>query len=231
MRLDIRHVTRFDYSSAVWESQNELRACPVTDERQQLLYYDVVTTPTARTASYIDYWGTRVDSFGIREPHTALEVVAASHVETRPVETALPHTPVDALADPAFCDAHYTFLQPSPHVAFGGLVRDAARDSTASAADVATLVESIHQRVGMLDYRPGSTEIGVSVDAVLASGSGVCQDFAHVAIAMYRSVGVPARYVSGYFFAGDDSTGEDVASDEVEVATHAWVEVALPGIG
>jgi hypothetical protein len=59
----------------------------------------------------------------------------------------------------------------------------------------------------------------------------VCQDFAHLAVAMYRSLGIPARYVSGYLFAADDATGRDTTVDEIDVQTHAWVEVALPGAG
>lgn len=231
MRLDIRHVTRFDYDAPVWESQNEVRACPVADDRQQLLYYDVVTTPAARVASYVDYWGTRVDSFGIREPHATLEVVASSHVETRAVEASSSRPVRSSLDDPVFRDAHYTFLQPSPHVSITSTVHDVARDAAAAATDVAAVIEAIQRRVGQLRYRPGSTTVGVSVDAVLASGSGVCQDFAHVAIAMYRAVGIPARYVSGYFFTGDDATGEDVTGDEVDVETHAWIEVAVPDAG
>jgi transglutaminase-like putative cysteine protease len=71
----------------------------------------------------------------------------------------------------------------------------------------------------------------VDVNEVLAKGQGVCQDYAHLAIALCRSVGIPARYVSGYFFAASEATGAEVEGDEVTVQTHAWFEAAIPGWG
>ncbi len=83
MRLDIRYRTRFAYTGPVRESQNELRACPASDVRQQLVSYRVSTTPAARVFSFTDYWGTRVDTFGVTPTHRNLEVVAEAVVETR----------------------------------------------------------------------------------------------------------------------------------------------------
>lgn len=230
MRLDIRYTTRFVYDEPVSESQNELRACPASDERQALLHYDVTTTPSSRVASYTDHWGTRVDTFGARLPHRLLEVVAQATVETavQPLVTVAPRQA--DLVDPEFRDHHLEFLEPSNHVAAGADVAAAARQAADLAGDdVVSAVLAIHRAVGgRLSYAPGETYVGVPVDDVFAAGQGVCQDFAHLAIAMYRSVGIPARYVSGYLFTADDATGAEVIGDEVEVQTHAWVEVALP---
>ena len=66
---------------------------------------------------------------------------------------------------------------------------------------------------------------------MLAGGAGVCQDFVHLALSLYRSVGIPARYVSGYFYAVDVAGGGAPETEEIAVQTHAWVEVALPGWG
>ena len=94
MRLDIRYRCRFDYDESVRESQNELRAAPLSDARQQLVSYRVSTSPASRVFHYTDYWGTRVDAFGVREPHSSLEVVAEASVETRrtPLLTCLLYT-------------------------------------------------------------------------------------------------------------------------------------------
>ncbi|TVR26858.1 MAG: transglutaminase family protein [Nitriliruptor sp.] len=232
MRLDIRYLTRFRYAAPVSESQNELRACPATDHRQALVHYHVTTEPASRVASYVDYWGTRVDTFGVRERHPELEVVAEATVETQvPVRPQLP-VPTAALGDERFHDTHLEFLQPSPHVRWSAEVARAARQVAAAADDdVAAIAQAVHDRLAEFEYRPGSTEVGVSVDEVFASGGGVCQDFAHLAAAMLRDLGIPARYVSGYLFTADDATGEDVGDDEVEVETHAWVEAAIPGWG
>ncbi|HEX7168976.1 MAG TPA: transglutaminase N-terminal domain-containing protein, partial [Acidimicrobiales bacterium] len=66
MRFDITYTTTFTYDDLVRESQNELRACPASDEAQQLVSYRVTTSPPSRVLSFSDYWGTRVDAFGVR---------------------------------------------------------------------------------------------------------------------------------------------------------------------
>jgi len=231
VRLDIRYVTRFDYAQAVVESQNELRACPANDAHQQLVHYRVTTEPASRVSAYVDYWGTRVDTFGVGPAHRALQVVASATVETQPRQRPDAPVPLVALADPAWRDLHLEFLQRSPHVDWDAAIIAHADALGAGATDVLELVERVDAAVGALDYRRGRTDVGVSVAEVLAQGAGVCQDFAHVTIALLRILGVPARYVSGYFFTADDATGLDTSVDEVEVETHAWVEVAVPGHG
>ncbi len=231
MRLDIRYRTRFDYASSVVESQNELRACPASDAHQQVAHYRVTTTPASRVSSYTDYWGTRVDTFGIAAPHELLEVIAAATVETSPRPTPDGDVDVAGLRDAGWRDAHLEYLQRSPHVAWGETVAEHARVVAGDATDVRGLIDAVDEAVSGLEYLQGRTEVGERVEEVLAAGTGVCQDFAHLAIAMLRVLGVPARYVSGYFFSADDSTGAVAAADEVEVETHAWVEAAVPGFG
>jgi transglutaminase-like putative cysteine protease len=234
VRLDVRYRTQFTYDALVRESHNELRACPTTDDRQQLIGYRISVSPSARTLAYTDYWGTRVDSFGVRAPHESLEIVAEAAVETgrrRPI-TATPS--LDELRDPAFIDLHGEYLQPTRHTEWGAPVRkEAARLLERNGPDVVRTVLALHGLVGArLEYVPGSTHIGIGVEDVLAGAKGVCQDYAHLAVALCRSVGIPARYVSGYLFTRDDSTGEEVEDGAVaRVQTHAWFEAAVPGVG
>jgi transglutaminase-like putative cysteine protease len=231
MRLDIRYATRFRYGGPVVESQNELRACPANDAHQQVVHYRVTTTPASRVHAYFDYWGTRVDTFGIGTAHESLEVVAAATVETLPRAAPTEVVLLSALGDAGWRDTHLEFLQRSPHVAWGESVAEHAREAARGVDDVRSVVEAVDAAVGALEYRRGRTVVGVHVEEVLAAGAGVCQDFAHLSIAMLRVLGVPARYVSGYFFTVDDRTGMTSEQDEVEVETHAWVEVAIPGYG
>jgi transglutaminase-like putative cysteine protease len=233
MRFDIRYRTTFSYDALVRESQNELRACPTSDERQQLIGYRVATNPSSRVSSAFDYWGTRVDAFGIRAPHLALEVIAEAAVETRQAAMVTSAPRLDSLQDERFIDAHWEYLQRSNHTHWGdGVTTSAARQRDYVGTDVVSLVLALHRLAGAsINYSPGSTYIGVDVEDILSAGQGVCQDFAHLAVALCRSVGIPARYVSGYFFAADDSTGDEAASDVVEVQTHAWFEAAIPGFG
>ena len=233
MRFDIRNRTVFTYTAPVVESQNELRACPLTDDCQRLLDYRVTVQPGARVFSHVDYWGTRVDSFGIRRPHTSMEVVAEASVETRPrpLPTAAPR--FEALGRPDFVDAHIEYLTVDRHTAAGDGVRAAAqRQVELAGPDVVGVVLSVHRFVGsQLLYSPGATEVGTPLEAVLAGGAGVCQDYAHLSVAMCRLLGIPARYVSGYLFTDDDSSGETPEDAAVTVQTHAWFEAAVPGWG
>lgn len=231
MRLVIRYASHFTYPSSVWESHNVLRACPTTDERQTLLQYSVLTSPPARVQSWTDHWGTRVDAFGVRAPHDRLEIRAEAVVETHAAGPMTSAPSWRRLSDPRFVEDHLEYLEPSPHARWNEALRaEAERRAAPAGADVVGAVLSLHRYVGStLEYVPGATEIGVDVSDVLRSRKGVCQDFAHVLIALVRSLGIPARYVSGYVFSAVE--GEPGAREAAPMKTHAWVEVAVPGAG
>jgi transglutaminase-like putative cysteine protease len=233
VRLDIRYRCAFEYGELVHESQNELRACPVSDGRQTLLSYRVSTYPASSVFSFDDYCGTRVDTFGVREPHIYLEVSADATVDTRAAPLLTNTAPLAAVQEPAFVEEHWEYLQRSPHAEWDDRVaHEAALQVELAGPECVSVALGIHRRVGiLLRYAPGSTYVGVPVDQVIERGEGVCQDFAHLAVAMCRAVGMPARYVSGYLFTDDDATGDDPESDAVRVQTHAWFEAAVPGIG
>jgi transglutaminase-like putative cysteine protease len=241
VRLDIRYRTSFTYDDLVRESQNELRACPTSDAFQNLVSYRVTTSPSSKVSSFIDYWGTRVDAFGHRSPHIAMEVTASATVETYPRPMLSAASPRSALDDLAFRDAHAEYLEPSPHADWGDGVTEAGRlQAELVGPDTVSTVLAMHRTVGtVLRYTPGATKVGVSVEEVLREGHGVCQDFAHLAVALCRSQGIPARYVSGYLFTRDETKNIDPADDPavsgdddtVVVQTHAWFEAAVPGFG
>ena len=116
MRFDIRYRTRFAYDPGVSESHNELRACPVTDEFQRLVTYRVGAIPQVRPLSFTDYWGTRVDAFGVRLPHRHLEVVAEATVETSPRDAHSTPTPCSTSStNPEFQARHHECLQATRH--------------------------------------------------------------------------------------------------------------------
>jgi len=233
MRFELAYRSNFEYSELVSESQNELRACPTTDECQRLLECRVTVNPSARIHSYVDAWGTRVDAFGIRKAHLAMEVLVEASVETspRPLPTAAPR--MESLTVPEFVDSHCEYLQRDRHTDGGPLVCEAAeRQLDLAGPDVVGVVLAIHRFVSMsMTYTPASTEVGIHVEEVLRGGVGVCQDYAHLAVAMCRCLGVPARYVSGYLFTDRDDSGADTTADRVVVQTHAWMEAAIPGWG
>ena len=233
MRFDLTYRTRFRYSDLVTENQNEVRAAPLNDERQRVLAYRIDTTPAARVLHYTDSWGTGVDSFGVRNAHDHLVVTVSASVETSAPAPPPSSVPLSALADPAFVGAHWEYLHPTRHTTASSAVVDLAARCAEGSDDVGDVVSCLAGWVGSeLSYEPGATTIGVTTDEVLDRRAGVCQDFSHLLVAMCRAVGIPARYVSGYFFAAsDDAPALDEELHTVVVQTHAWVEVAIPGAG
>ena len=211
MRLDIRYRMRFRYSEPVCESHNEVRVRPRDGDRQKVLSYHLKPDPPVRVLQAVDYWGTTVEHVGLRLPHSELKLEASAVVETstrRIHRLRSDDSPAGALREPAFLSEHAEFLEPSQHVrwARGDAVSRQASAVAGGAASVPGIVASaVAAARRALRYEPGSTEIGVSLAELLAGGAGVCQDYAHLAIGMLRSVGVPARYVSGYLFAVDET--------------------------
>ncbi|UCG41282.1 MAG: transglutaminase family protein [Acidimicrobiia bacterium] len=231
MDLSIRYVTRFVYSAPVWDSQNALRAAPASTPRQEPRSYALRVEPEASVFTYEDVWGTRVDTFGVVAAHDELVVEVEAEVTTQgPRDVAT--VQVEALSDPSYRDAAFGFLQRTKHTAFGSDIAAIAREVASGFDEVSALVDGVSKTVhDAIEYSPGATRIGVDVGEVWRTKAGVCQDYAHVMIAMLRSLGVGARYVSGYFYASDPTLETTVEGNEIVVATHAWVEAAIPGWG
>jgi transglutaminase-like putative cysteine protease len=232
MHLDIRYVTHFVYPTPVWESQNSVRACPIDADHQRLLDYSLEVVPASETQWYLDRWGTRVDTFGVLDPHTELIVTATSSVET-----SVPSQPPGGATVLDVYDENREgrlsmFLRSSRHTEWSGPIVEAAAGVVAGSGDLGSAVREIMSIVNQrLDYRPGATEIGARPEDVWLQRAGVCQDYAHLMIAMLRSQGIPARYVSGYFYATDVTGGGTPEATEITVKTHAWAEVWVPGFG
>jgi len=232
MRFDIRYRTFFVYDEPVRESHNEVRACPAHTPTTWLLGYRLEIWPESRVQSFIDYWGTRVDTFGMRDAHMELEVVAHGTVQT-----STPPAPSGASLDEVAGRAGaHEFLSPSRHTAWTAGMRREALSVVDGLGDVAGAAEAVgairshvHER---LSYEPGVTGIHTTASESWQAGAGVCQDYSHVTIALLRSLGIPARYVSGYLFTLDESStaAEAMPEGTVEVQTHAWVE-AMVGPG
>lgn len=232
MHLDIRYVTHFVYVTPAWESQNSVRACPIDSDSQELIAYSLDVEPDADCRWYIDRWGTRVDTFGILDPHTELIVTATASVETGPPAVPAGGATLIDLYEENRDDRLRLFLRSSRHTEWAGPIVDLAGEIVSGSDDLISAVHDIASVVnGRLAYEPGATEIGVSPAVVWDQQAGVCQDYAHVMIAMLRSQGIPARYVSGYFYATDVVGGGTPEASEITVQTHAWVEVWIPGFG
>ena len=215
-RLSFEHVTVFNYGSPVRSSFNEVRMTPLTTVRQTTLTAHVTTSPAASQYRYWDYWGTQVVAFDVEDQHDALLIRAEGVVDTAAFSRPAPCTwdEVEAAAD-AMCE----FLSPTPSTCPDGPLAPAAEslrrpDPIETAEAVCDWVNSA------LEYRSGVTGVHTSAAEVLGIGQGVCQDFAHVAVALLRAVGIPARYVSGYLH----PVPEPEVGEVVDGQSHAWIE-------
>ncbi len=226
MRLSIDHQTGFRYASKVSSSYNEARMTPVGSEHQTVWSSRVSIEPAAWSFTYVDYWGTTVTTFELHEPHQRLTVHAQGVVEThgddlpwdldRRIATNDLGWP--ALRDRGVIDTMTEYL----------VVTDRTRAPDELLQLAAAAVGPSPRLTGLdicglihdhLTYRRGSTEVNSTARQVWELGRGVCQDYSHVALGALRSVGLPARYVSGYLHPG---AGE--ANTMVSGESHSWIE-------
>ncbi len=227
MRLDIRYRMLFEYDGFVREAHNELRVRPRDLPTQRLLAHRLSCDPATRVLSFTDYWGTTVDHLGLVFEHDSFEIVAEAAVETRP-GAAFEPTDRSGFDEQSFSLQYGEFLEPSPHVRWDDDIATIARDAGAGIHESTELVAStVTATRELISYERDSTRIGIPLSELVEGGHGVCQDYAHLNIGLLRCLGVPARYVSGYLFAVDETKADDFA-DVVSVQTHAWVEAALP---
>jgi transglutaminase-like putative cysteine protease len=235
-RYRIVHVTEFRYDGAVTESYNEVRLRPMQDDRQSCLSFRLDTAPQSRVGSHADYFGNFVHRFNVLAEHRRLRVEADSVVLVQapdPFPTGGPK--LGELPDLApEMDEHYELLAATQYVPhfpqLREVVEQAERNSDGTVASFARLASDL-VNVGFR-YEKGATHVHSSIADVVATRAGVCQDFAHVLLAVLRMRGLPGRYVSGYMI--PRRTAEAGASHEEVVggqASHAWVEVFLPTFG
>jgi transglutaminase-like putative cysteine protease len=220
--IEVVHTTRYEYPAAVRMSINEVRMHPVTDAWQSCLDAELVVEPGARFhAPYRDYFGTLAEPFDVETPHTSMVISGRSTVSAiaRPTADEVVDAPRLARMDPY--DRCVEFMLASPMVHWDDEVEALAR-SLQQESVVGTAMAVNDWLTGNLTYQSGSTTVGTSVEDVLGQGTGVCQDFAHVACALLRCAGVPTRYVSGYWSPVALVTGSTFSGEG-----HAWVEVLV----
>jgi len=230
--LEIRHVTQYHYERPVRESLMELWMQPQKTARQRLISFELDINPAAQVFSYADSFGNAVYHFDVPQPHDKLTIVARSAVETEsPGERpdALDMGEWDRLRSEFVRGECFDFLRMHGFVetteALDAFVNEHNLDDLRRKDPLTAmrmLSETIYQA---FEYQPGVTDADSPIDLALSAGRGVCQDFAHIMLAVCRSWNVPARYVSGYLF-----TDRDAGDRSDPDATHAWVEVFLPSL-
>lgn len=229
MKLHIFHRTRFKYATKVRESFNEARLQPVTTGAQVCHSFLLKVLPTSKLSHYLDFYINCVHLFEISEAHTELSVEATSVVSTGNAP-ALPAgatpAPLDTIGECAREERCYDFLQTSTYVEAGPELWRLALDATDGQADAWQAAQAIMRHINReFRYQPAATHVHTHMREVLKARTGVCQDFAHVMLGLCRALKIPARYVSGYLYNGP---AEHLKGAQ---ASHAWVEVYVPGHG
>jgi transglutaminase-like putative cysteine protease len=235
MLLQITHDTRYRYQPAVETAQHMAYMRPATHAAQTLLQHALAITPApAQVRETADVFGNTRCFFSLQTPHDTLSVIASSLVSTRTaavVHGLMPWEKVQELfryqVGGSF-DAACEFAFPSPFVPRDAEFARYARASFLPGLPLLQAVAHLMQRIHAdLSYESQSTQINTPALEALAQRKGVCQDFSHIMVACLRTLGLPARYVSGYLLThAAPGTVKLVGSD----ASHAWVSVYVPDL-
>jgi transglutaminase-like putative cysteine protease len=219
-RIAVRHRTGYRYGGRVRASFNEARLTPPSVDGQRVLHAALAITPDARPLRYVDYWGATVDAFDVHVPHTELVVLATSVVETAGPRAASADVGWSDVDDPAVRDRLGEYLAPSRYVQLEPELADIGAGLRAGGTPRVAAARAADWVHDTLEYEPGATHVHTSAAEARAAGKGVCQDFAHLTLALLRATGLPARYVSGYFHPVADAAVGEVRQGQ----SHAWVE-------
>ncbi|NTU54239.1 MAG: transglutaminase family protein [Chlorobiaceae bacterium] len=212
MILKVEHSTVFEYEEPIYETATEVRLHPASDTgSQRCASFSLQLTPPATVFEYTDFYGNKVHHFNILQSHRQVRIEATSVIETfTRAANGLYEEDEILLLD---------FLAESRYVHFDPSIRALANTFTSIEDTYQKALEICRQINHSFRYEPGVTDVHSTSAVVMALGRGVCQDFAHIMLAVCRLVNLPARYVSGYLFGGGSTPeGRDEAS-------HAWCEV------
>jgi len=235
VRLLIRHETRLAFALPVREHQCELRLAPRDDETQRRLSCRIEVEPAAELRSHLDCFGNEAHRFSLLAPHDQLVARVTSEVETslaNPFDYAplAPDTERGWLErrlreEPRLLDfvLHRSEAVPELGSELAGVAVPAYRPELSLLDNVQA---AMHWAASYFRWDPSTTEVHSALAAFAEQRAGVCQDFAHLLVAWVRSKGFAARYVMGYV---EGNTVPEPA--QAEQATHAWVEVLIPGAG
>lgn len=238
LRYRVVHETSYQYSSTVTSSRQIAHLSPRATSWQQVLAHSLVIKPhCSEQSAGVDYFGNHIVSLFVEEAHQALVVRAESEViVTRyaPVAGA-PSPPWEAALPVAGGWGRGADLEveayrvPSPAVPLLASARAYASPSFATGRPWLAAMLDLTQRIRKeFVYDPKATTISTGVEEVLALRRGVCQDYAHLMLSCLRSLGLPARYVSGYVLNRSRADGSRLTGAD---ASHAWVSTHCPGLG
>jgi len=233
MLLQALHTTTYSYSESVSFCHTQVHLKPCNSHNQRLIEHQLIVEPEpSAIATHYDFFRNEVSVLSIDEPHTTLRITAKNLLENSDSERIHPAltSPWEHVreavreyrTDEAF--AAFQFTLDSPRVAIKQSFADYARPSFTAGRPFLQGALELNQRIfADFKYDQTATTVTTAVEQAFRTRHGVCQDFAHVMIACLRSLGLPARYVSGYLRTSDSLVGAS--------ASHAWIAIYCPGFG
>lgn len=239
MRYRITHTTTYLYTEPVTVCQNETRLTPLNYNRQQCLSSRLRVLPKPSDYhEWVDFYGNKVNYFEIQNPHTKLEVTAISEVVVAPESMEFEFSEQDGwqavveqleLREELSCVDACQYRLNSPMVSTNRELAAYAERSFTRGRPIVDAVHDLMERIHRdFVYDPGFTTLATPLQEVLKHRRGVCQDFAHLAIGCLRSLGLAARYVSGYIETLPAAGQEKLIGAD---ASHAWFSVYVPKVG
>ncbi|MCU1528392.1 MAG: transglutaminase [Frondihabitans sp.] len=215
-------MTGFEYEGEAKASYNEARMLPASTENQFVLSSSLRIEPNSGAHEYLDYWGTRVSSFEVLQPHRQLSLTATSLIEVRTVAHPPHDLGWDDLAGVASGRSEFVEqLEQTPLTAPPAEVVALASELVGKAASPCAAAVAICEVIGdQVEYLRGVTNVKSTAAEAWAAKAGVCQDIAHISVGALRAVGIPARYVSGYLHPKPSAELRETIVGE----SHAWVE-------
>jgi transglutaminase-like putative cysteine protease len=232
MAYSVKHITDFRYEPEVRESVMEVRMQPRSDARQRCLTFSLDVSPQANIMSYQDFLGNTVHHFDIpgRQNHIQITAQALVDVSAPPAIEWGQILDWDGIDARVAAGDYWDMLLPSHYARPSDLLRELALQLRVERrmTPIETLLELNAGLYRAFEYAPKSTQVDSPIDDALRSRRGVCQDFAHIMIALVRGLRIPCRYVSGYLHRADK---EKKKHRSIDSATHAWVEAFLPDLG
>ena len=235
MLFNIVHTTGYVYADTAMEAYLEVRLTPPARAEQDVLRHRIEFQPGAEASDYIDYFGNRTTFYSMTLRHRQLKVTNRLTVRTLPrvlPESGLALTIAEARQILKSGTGVFDYLQPTEAIPVdaesSAWARDILRETRPLREGLDELNKTIYRE---FKYRSGSTEIETPLSLIWKKREGVCQDFAHVMIGVLRAARIPCRYVCGYI-ESEPAVSVDPTRKRLvgSLATHAWVEVLVPGM-
>jgi transglutaminase-like putative cysteine protease len=223
--FSIHHITKYEYSQPVKESLNQIKIHPLICATQEILQHDLIISHHPDLHLFTDYWGNRTAIFTITEPHKSLAI--ESKLIVRTIEQQTPEAFTIAATEPIIPgnDLLLTELSLPEQISRQKEIIGICDAISKECNNHIEIIEACNRYIyDHFQYIKGITDYETTVDEILEHKSGVCQDFAHVLLQILRTLNIPSKYVSGYICPNKNGM-------RGEGATHAWVEVWIPGYG